>query len=224
MRKLADQLQNLQVRFPNHLKLQYLLSGLESHLSNQINTQKTQVKQANKEQIKTFIEQNMTGIANISETDICKQYYDLIDTISFANNFPTALTLATRYREASCRMYLPGNGDWPFQIVSKHYGTGDLTLWTFKETVQEFIDFSKNKYGNYYSKIWPIFTYTGFDMTGIVNHAALYNWGKIVSGVVVPLMPKYVYEWYGDYASWAVRYGIRPKFIKILDREYTNKY
>lgn len=224
MRKLADQLQNLQVRFPTYEKLLYLLKELEIDLTNQITTQKIQVKQANKEQIKAFVANNMTGIAALPETDTCKQQYDLIDTISFANNFPTALTLATRYREASCRMYLPGNGDGPFQIVSKEYGAGDLTLTTFKQSVQDFIDFSKAKYGNYYSKIWPIFTYTGFDMTGIVNHAALYNGGKIMSGVVVPLMPKYVYEWYGNYASGAVRYGIRPKFIKLLDREVQNKY
>jgi len=31
-------------------------------------------------------------------------------------------------------------------------------------------------------------------MTGIINHAALYNGGKIMSGVVVPIIPKYVYE------------------------------
>ena len=224
MRKLTDQLQNLETRFPNQDKLNYLLSGLETHLSNQINTKKTQVKQANKEQIKSFVAQNMTGISNIPETDICKQQYDLIDTISFANNFPTALTLATRYREASCRMYLPGNGDGPFQIISKNYGAGELNLTTFKQSVQDFIDFSKAKYGNYYSKIGPIFTYTGFDMTGIVNHAALYNGGKIMSGVVVPIIPKYVYEWYGNYSSWAVRYGIRPKFVKLLDREVREKY
>jgi len=55
MRKLTDQLQNLQTRFPNQEKLNYLLSGLETHLSNQINTQKAEVKQANKEQIKIII-------------------------------------------------------------------------------------------------------------------------------------------------------------------------
>jgi len=196
MRKLADQLQNLQIRFPSYEKLLYLLKELETDLTSQINTQKTQVKQANKEQIKAFVAANMTGIIALPETDTCKQYYDLIDTISFANNFPTALTIATRYREASCRFYLPGNGDGPFQIVSKEYGAGDLTLTTFKQSVQDFIDFSKAKYGNYHSKIGSIFTYTGFDMTGIVNHAALYNGGKIMSGVVVPLIPKYVYEGY----------------------------
>lgn len=224
IRKLADQLQNLKVRFPSQEKLQYLLSGLEAHLTNQINTKKIATKQANKSQIKAFLDANMTGVSAIAETDICKQYYDLVDTISFANNFPTALTLATRYREASCRMYLPGNGDWPFQILSKEYGSGDLSIATFKQTVQDFIDFSKNKYGQYYSKIGPIFTYTGFDMTGIVNHAALYNGGKIISWVVVPLAPKYVYEWYGNYSTGSVRYGIRPKFLQILQREYDNKY
>ena len=128
MWKFTDQLQNLQTRFPKQEKLNYLLSGLQDHLMNQITTKKTATKEAKKEQIKIFIAQNMTGIADIKENDICKQQYDLIDTISFANNFPTALTLATRYREASCRMYLPGNGDGPFQIVSKEYGAGTLTL------------------------------------------------------------------------------------------------
>ncbi|MEI7557984.1 MAG: hypothetical protein WCJ45_04055 [bacterium] len=46
-----------------------------------------------------------------------------MDTISFANDFPTALTIATRYRETNCGYYLPGNGDGPFQILSKDYGT-----------------------------------------------------------------------------------------------------
>ena len=224
MRKLTDQLQNIPARFPNQEKLNYLVTELANHLMDQINTQKTQVKQANKSQVKTFLDANMTGIVDLPETDTCKQYYDLLDTISFANNFPTALTIATRYREASCRFYLPGNGDGPFQIVSKNYWAGELTLATFKQSVQDFIDFSKAKYGQYHSKIGDMFSYTNFDMTGIVNHAALYNGGKISSGVVVPIIPKYVYEWYGDYATWAVRYGVRPKFIKILNREYTNKY
>ena len=154
MRKLADQLGNLKDRFPSQEKLQYLLNGLESHLTNKIKSKATATKQANKSQIKTFLSTNETGnIAVLPDKDLCKQYYDLIDTISFANNFPTALTLATRYREASCKFYLPGNGDGPFQIVTKDYGTGTLTMATFKQSVQDFIDFSKAKYGKYTSKI-----------------------------------------------------------------------
>ena len=43
--------------------------------------------------------------------------------MSFANDFPTALTIAVWFRESTCGYYLPKNGDGPFQIVSKDYGT-----------------------------------------------------------------------------------------------------
>ena len=59
-----------------------------------------------------------------------------MDTLSFANNFPTALTIATRYREANCGYYLPANGDGPFQILSKDYGTGQITEAKFLQTAK----------------------------------------------------------------------------------------
>ncbi|MEI8090807.1 MAG: hypothetical protein WCG98_00665 [bacterium] len=77
----------------------------------------------------------------------------MLDTISFANNFPTALTIATRYREASCGYYLPSNGDGPFQILSKEYGTGQIDENLFTQTVQDFIDFSKAKRQQYKTKL-----------------------------------------------------------------------
>ena len=66
----------------------------------------------------------------------------------FANNFPTALTIATRYRETHCGYYLPSNGDGPFQILSKDYGTGEINEDTFTQSIQDFIDFSKGKYAH----------------------------------------------------------------------------
>ncbi|HBB04941.1 TPA: hypothetical protein DCZ39_08975 [Patescibacteria group bacterium] len=72
-----------------------------------------------------------------------------MDSISFANNFPTALTIATRYREVNCGYYLPANGDGPFQILSKDYGTGQITESKFIQTMQDFIDFSKYKISRY---------------------------------------------------------------------------
>jgi hypothetical protein len=77
----------------------------------------------------------------------------MLDLISFANNFPTALTIATRYRESSCGYYLPANGDGPFQIISKDYGTGQITDSIFYQTVQDFIDFSQAKWTQYKSKL-----------------------------------------------------------------------
>jgi hypothetical protein len=76
-----------------------------------------------------------------------------MDTISFANNFPTALTIATRYREVTCGYYMPTNGDGPFQIVSKDYGTGQMTEAKFLQTIQDFIDFSKAKHLQYKTKL-----------------------------------------------------------------------
>lgn len=72
-----------------------------------------------------------------------------MDTISFANNFPTALTIATWYRETHCGYYLPANGDGPFQILSKDYGTGQITEAKFLNMMQDFIDFSKAKHLQY---------------------------------------------------------------------------
>jgi hypothetical protein len=76
-----------------------------------------------------------------------------MDSISFANNFPTALTIATRYREVNCGYYMPANGDGPFQIVSKDYGTGQITEAKFIGAMQDFIDFSKAKHLQYKTKL-----------------------------------------------------------------------
>jgi hypothetical protein len=146
-----------------------------------------------------------------------------LDNISFANNFPTALTIATRYRETSCGYYLPNNGDGPFQILSKDYWTGAITRWKFTQAVQDFIDFSKSKWTQYKTKLWINMTYTGWDYTGFINHAWLYNWWIISGDVVNPLAPKYVWDGYDTY-TWAVRYWLFPKFLKILDWEVKNTY
>jgi len=61
--------------------------------------------------------------------------------------------MAIRYREASCGYYLPSNGDGPFQIISKDYGTGEITENIFVQSIQDFINFSQSKYGAHYSKI-----------------------------------------------------------------------
>ena len=76
-----------------------------------------------------------------------------MDSISFANNFPTALMIATRYREANCGYYLPSNGDGPFQILSKDYGAGAITEAKFIQAMQDFIDFSKAKHLQYKTKL-----------------------------------------------------------------------
>ena len=217
------QVKQLQKQYSFDQKINYMLSELETHLFNKFSLEKTKAKVESKQFKQDFISLYNTWIQEISGNENCTWRYNTIDNISFANNFPTALTLATWYRETNCGYYLPSNNNWPFQIISKSYGTWAITEEIFIQSIQDFIDFSKTKYGNYKSKIGEIFNYTWFDLTGIVNHAALYNWGLISWSIVNPNNPKYVFDWYGNY-TWALRHWILPKFIKLLKREIENTY
>lgn len=160
-------------------------------------------------------------------TDRCTWRYNTIDNISFANDFPTALTIAIWYRESTCAYYLPANGDGPFQIVSKDYGSWEITEEIFKQTIQDFIDFSKKKIRNYNNRAdeeYPEIklSYTWFDYTGVVNFLALYNWWTRTWGLVQPNAPQYIYDWYGEEYSWAKKFGTYPMFLKVLEWELDN--
>ena len=216
------QLADLKDQLTSKPQLNYVLWQVEQSLRDRIALQQLPIKQAALPQKQAFVAQYATGIKDIKENDLCATYYKDLDTISFVNNFPTALTMATRYREAGCKRYLPGNGNGPFQILSKNYGSGQLTKGIFYQSVQDFIDFSRAKWTQYKSKLWISLTYTGWDLTGIVNHAALYNGGVITWGVVKPYAPKYVYDGYGYGYSGAIRYGVLPKFLKVLQWEVSN--
>lgn len=119
----------------------------------QINTEKSKAKNTSETSKQTFVNQYSGVSKEITTADSCTGRYNTIDSISFANNFPTALTIATRYRESNCGYYLPENGDGPFQILSKEYGTGNITEGKFLTTIQDFIDFSKAKRTQYNSKL-----------------------------------------------------------------------
>ncbi len=218
------QLKNLKEQFSGHDKLDYYLDTLAAYHMSQINTEKSKAKNTSETSKQTFVNQYSGVSKEITTADSCTGRYNTIDSISFANNFPTALTIATRYRESNCGYYLPENGDGPFQILSKEYGTGNITEGKFLTTIQDFIDFSKAKRTQYNSKLWINLTYTGFDMTGLVNHSALYNGGTISGNVVLPIHPNYLYDGYTQEYSGATRYGLIPKFVKVLDRELKNTY
>lgn len=224
------QLKTLQEKYPNDEKLSYYLTTLSSYMFTQISTEKNKAKATSKTFKQDFLRTYTGGISKeISGTDTCTWWYTTLDNLSFANNFPTALTIATRYRESSCGYYLPANGDGPFQILSKDYGTGQISEAVFLRSVQDFIDFSKAKHTQYKTKLWITLTYTWFDWTGLVNHSALYNgatitWNSESWYLALPNMPSYVYDGYGSAYSGASRYGILPKFLKVLDRELKNTY
>jgi len=223
------QIKKLQPMVSHEPKISYLLSELNSHLYLQFNTAKIKAKQSSKSDWNNFLSGYNTGIVEINMEDKCFWRYNTLDNISFANNFPTALTIATWYRESHCWYYLPKNWDWPFQIIAKDYGTWEITEETFTQSVQDFIDFSKTKYANYKSKVDINLSYTWADINSIISHWAFYNWWYISGRIVIPNAPRYVYEWYSNYnwwefATWVVRHWLLPKFIKTLEFELINYY
>ena len=229
-RDFYAQLKSLQEQFSWYGQLTYYLNELGSYLVTQVNIQKSKAKVISKWNKQSFVDlYSLWFSQDINTPDSCTGRYNTMDTISFANDFPTALTIATRYRETNCGYYLPGNGDGPFQILSKDYGTWQITEAKFLQTMQDFIDFSKAKRIQYKTKLWIALTYTGLDMTGLVNHAALYNGGLITwtstSGYnVIPINPHYAFDGYGPDYSWAIRYWLVPKFLKVLDWELKTNY
>ncbi|MFZ2150873.1 MAG: hypothetical protein WAZ12_03875 [Candidatus Absconditicoccaceae bacterium] len=219
------QLKNLQSKFGSNSRLDYMLNDLKQHLYTQFYTKKNQAKQESKEIKQNFVNEYISGVMiNSPIPGNCTGRYNTLDDISFAYNIPTAWTVATRYRESTCGYYLPGNGDGPFQILSKDYGTGEITEDIFIQSAQDFMTFTKAKQIQYKTKLGIKMTYTGFDRTGLINQGSLYNGGFISGNIVIPNAPKYIYDGYGIEYSGAVKYGLIPKFIKFLDRELKNKY
>ena len=147
------QLKTLQEKFPNHEQLNYYFNELGLYLVTQVNTEKLKSKVASKQFKQDFVNQYSGFSQEITMADTCTGWYNTMDAISFVNNFPTALTIATWYRETHCGYYLPANGNGPFQILSKEYGTGQLTESKFLQMIQDFIDFSKGKYTQYKTKL-----------------------------------------------------------------------
>ena len=122
--KLYIQLKNLQEQFSGYEKLNHYLHDMDTHLMAQINTEKTKAKVASQGDKETFVHAHSGEISvEITTADTCTGRYNTMDSLSFAYDLPTALTLAVRYRESNCGYYLPSNTNGPFQIISKNYGT-----------------------------------------------------------------------------------------------------
>lgn len=222
-RDFYTQLRILKEKFSYNARLSYYLDQIAIDLVDQIHIEKNKVKAENIQFKKDFLSQYMSGISKeITDPDNCTGRYQTLDAMAYANNYPTALLMATWFRESTCGYYLPKNGDGPFQIVSKDYGTGQITEEIFWQAVQDFIDFSRNKYSSYKSRVNINLTYTGFDYTWIISHASLYNGGYYSGGIILPVNPHYVFDGYGEQYSWATRYGLFPKFLKLLEREVNN--
>ena len=210
-------------------RLATISSGLRDYAYAQFDSRRKIAKQQSSSDKSEFLDEYRSDIMMEDEFPFekCTWRYNTIDNISFANDFPTALTLAVRYKESNCGYYLPANGDGPFQIVSKDYGTGEITEEIFKQTIQDFIDFAKNKIDNYNNRADDEFpeiklNYTSFDYTGVVSFAALYNWGTRTGWMVQPNAPKYVFDGYGEKYANAKKYWLFPAFLKLVSWELNN--
>ncbi len=232
LRDFYYQIRHLQNTYQFEERVDYLLTDLKNYLWTRIQAQKRQAKFLSKSDKQTFVDQYKWNIMKEKEIDPnCIGRYNTLDDIAFSFDYPTAVLIATRYRESNCGYYLPHNGDGPFQIVGKDYGTGEITEETFVQSVIDFIKFSKDKYKRYQqanATSWYTvdLSYTGITLTGIVRHGALYNglsWYTVYSDAQ-PLNPHYVWDNYGIEYSGAIRFGLVPQTIRILEWELQNSY
>ncbi len=159
----------------------YLLTNLRDFAYSQFSIQKNIAKQQSRKYKSDFFDTYKDNLLLDQEIyNNCLGRYNTTDNMSFANNFPTALTIAVRYRESTCGYLLPRNGNGPFQITSKNYGSGEITETLFLQTVQDFLDFSQNKINRYNERnandnLSIDLSYTGAKYTDLRRFAALYN-------------------------------------------------
>ena len=221
-----DQVKSLESDYSSDDRLQYMLENLKDYLYSKIFTLKTSAKVSSKSFKEDFLIEYNTWFTLEVENNLsnCTGWYNTLDDISFAYNFPTALTMATRYRETTCAYYLPSNGDGPFQIVNEDYGTWDITEEIFVETIQDFLEFAKAKFERYEWELSWSLSYTGFDLIWVSNFAALYNGGTKSWNVIIPNNESYLFDGYWLDFSGATRYGVFPQFIRALDWEVESKY
>ena len=240
LRHWYNQIDTLYEVYSGDGRLGYLLGEIDGYLRESLDTMK---KPAIIESIaakEAFVAAYASWIIQEHTIpDRCWEMYELLDDLSFVHDIPTVITLWTWYAETTCGFYLPIHPDfgsnWPFQIISKNYGTGDMTMPLFKQTLEDFLIFARHKYNLYGWAKWNRengyavdVSYTWFDLTGVVRHGALYNgvasdhpMGNIY-GEIRPKKDWYVYNNYKEERSGAVRHGFLPMVINAAAWELEN--
>ena len=209
-------------------RLGYLFANLRDYSYTQFANRKNVAKQTSKTDRQEFFDKYKEDLLLNSELDEnCIWWYNSIDNWSYAYNFPTALTVAVWWRESSCGYYLPKNGDGPFQIISKDYGTGEITKEIFYQAIEDFLVFAHNKIDRYNRNNDETrqitLSYTGATYEDLIKFAALYNWldnGTVV-GDVMPKSLKYFFEGYKSelWTGESKKNGIFAQYLKVLDWE-----
>lgn len=109
---LYQQARDLQPFFQDE-KTAYYLEHLRDYLLTKLQTRKERAKFESQEARKTFLENYQASGLMLADSlsENCLGWYPTLDSMSFAYDFPTALTLAVWFRESNCGYYLPKNGD-----------------------------------------------------------------------------------------------------------------
>lgn len=225
LRSFYEQTRKLHPHFTDQ-KTAYHLEHLRDYLLTKLQMKKALATDEAKNLKTNFLAQYQGSWLATADplSEKCYGRYQTLDNLSFAYDFPTALTIAVRYRESTCGYYLPKNKNWPFQITSKDYGTGEITKEIFETTIKDFLTFAKRKIDRYNSKNpdTPIvLNYKNFNYKDLYKFAGLYNGlkGATVYGDIGPAAPKYFFEkmtW--EFEDWK-RNGLFLHFLRAIERE-----
>lgn len=223
-KQLSISLSQLEWRYRQNPQLTASLKDL-----NEVVLGIVQKKQAQYSPRRDFITTHGKNITwKLSIQSACFTHYDAIDKVAKELNFPTALILAMWSKETNCGLANAANGYGPFQITSRYYKPGPLTIQQFEQVVREFIYFSQNKINHYNSnatlknRFWlqkVSISYSAYTLRDIQMYAILYNWAA--KGVTLDnstFANSNLHQWVQD----AKRDWIVTKFIKILKWEVEN--
>jgi hypothetical protein len=154
LRRFYSQMLDIYDQFSQDPRMEHKIRTIRDHLHEELQTMKTPHLLNGKLIKEEFVRVYAPNI--IKEHSIpqrCRDRWQYLDDISFVHNLPTAITMATWYAESTCGFYLPihptygSNG--PFQIITKDYGTGEMTESLFRQTVQDFVGFAWSKINSY---------------------------------------------------------------------------
>ncbi len=226
-RNFLKQLLTLEETYSSNERLKYLLWSLAATMHQPLLDKKARQENEVQAMSTTFFDEyssQMNGL--VSLPDACFALYDYVDTLSRLYDHPTSLLQAVWYRESDCRQSGTNNWWWPFQIISKDYGTNDLSLGEFFGAVEDYLAFSKEKHDRYANanrseglvvELW----YDNRSMSGVIYHSALYNWlwWWNIWWEIRPAAPSYVYDNFGDNFSWASRNGIVTSMLRAISTQ-----
>jgi hypothetical protein len=198
------------------------LTALQSGLRQELNTKKSLLTATTGSS--QLLSLYWSGVLTVDKSleDPCPQYDVLVDDRSYALDIPPSLVMATWLMESGCRRSRPSNGDGIFQIVSKDYGTGDITTGHWIWMMYDFNDFLRAKFAwyqkaNNLTQVLPM-SYRHIDYDSIIKFGALYNglsWAT-VKWNILPAAPNYVFWKLTDQYSWSSKDGLLVRVMKVL--------